>query len=371
MSAVITLAQRDAIHVLTDTAATDGRNRLLAFSQKYAVVEGANSIVAFRGTAGMFKEITRAISDAGFWSFDEMQNGIETLLKSLARERGLIWGDTKWEIHVAGWSHLQNRGSFFSISSHGTAGGIPYAVAPESFLPLNATPGNWDIVSVSMELLSPLCNYVYEDSRSDVETALLSIIKMQRQMFGNIGGTAKLVTITKDGLSERDLFQWPDQVGALMDGVIPAECTSLDRSDEVVMAVNSVDINAMIDGAASNIQSAAATTGLTANGVTVATVTINIVGGGAVLLAALNPSATNTVPISTPIAIYVDGSLKETPKYPGLDNGGGSYAAAPFTIVRYYSGLSAGNHTFELRCADVNGSTWSANGSLTIFNRRR
>jgi hypothetical protein len=137
------------------------------------------------------------------------------------------------------------------------------------------------------------------------------------------------------------------------------------------LAVNSVDINAMIDGAASNIQSAVAATGLTANGVTVATVTINIAGGGAVLLAALNPTATNTVPISTPIAIYVDGSLKETPKYPGLDNGGGSYAAAPFTIVRYYSGLSAGNHTFELRCADINGSTWAANGSLTIFNRRR
>jgi hypothetical protein len=137
------------------------------------------------------------------------------------------------------------------------------------------------------------------------------------------------------------------------------------------MAINGVDIVNIIDGAASGMQSAAAATGLTANGAVVASVTMNIVGGTAVMLAALSPNATNTVPITTPIAIYVDGSLIETPRYPGLDNGGGSYGAAPFTVVRTYTGLSAGNHTFELRCADPNGSTWSANGSLTIFNRRR
>lgn len=93
-----------------------------------------------------------------------------------------------------------------------------------------------------------------------------------------------------------------------MDGVIPAECASLSRSE---MAVNSVDINAMIDGTASNIQSANAATEPTANGAVVASVTISIVGGGAVLLAARSPNATNTVPITTPIAIYVDGSRRQ------------------------------------------------------------
>jgi hypothetical protein len=210
LSAVITLAQRDAIHVLTDTAATDGRNRLLAFSPKYAVIESANSVVSLRGTVGLFREITRAVSDAEFVSFDEMQGGIETLLRNLARERGAVWGDTKWEIHAAGWSHYKNKGSFFSISSHGTAGHAPFVVTPESFLPLNATPGNMDILAMGISVLSPLCNYAHEDSRSDVEAALLTIVKTQRQMFGNIGGTARLVTVTRDGLFERDLFQWPD-----------------------------------------------------------------------------------------------------------------------------------------------------------------
>jgi hypothetical protein len=113
------------------------------------------------------------------------------------------------------------------------------------------------------------------------------------------------------------------------------------------LAINSVDIMNIIDGAASNTTAASGTSPVGSG--TICSLTLDIQNGRAIVWAIAYAMASPSAVAN----LVVDGGTVRT-------------VSSPTTIMHYLTGLSAGNHTFTLTV-----NTGSTPGQLVVNNPRR
>lgn len=139
------------------------------------------------------------------------------------------------------------------------------------------------------------------------------------------------------------------------------------------LAINSVDINQIIDGAVSNSASAEGTFG-TGSGGTIASTNMTVKGGRAILMGFVTATVTEEASSrSCTATLYVDGTpvksgtSESAIKFHSLIDDSKAFARIPpLAIAARVTGLADGNHTFAL-----NTNTGDVTGTLIVLNPRR
>jgi hypothetical protein len=234
MSAIITLCQREAVHILSDGAGYDSKGTVRAIMSKSFAIPHLSAVIATRGSAVSLPFIATRLSSL-FSSFDELMLGIEAELPKIiddSEELFAMSGSASTEIAVVGWSEKDDIGKAFTIQ----AGDVSETRAeyadvehPESFK-LVERPNAFALPAPSAEIMRKA------EFRGDTnieklipEIDLLQIMEMQRQSLIElngqptyvVGGLALLSTVARGGMiTQRVIHRWPDEIG---EQILPVE----------------------------------------------------------------------------------------------------------------------------------------------------
>lgn len=133
MSAVMTIVERDAVHVISDAAFYDENGVLTATMPKVLPVPGANAVFASRGPAIAYLAIMMALDEAEYTDFDSLRRQVE----QIAVRCDEILDGLPFELIIAGWSEEHCCGQVLfrqthDSSSHDTQPGIIYLMGERS-----------------------------------------------------------------------------------------------------------------------------------------------------------------------------------------------------------------------------------------------
>jgi len=116
VSALMTLTERDALHVVSDAAFYDESGILTATAPKILPVPGANAVFASRGPAAAYLAILAALDEADYTDFDSLRRQIERVA---GRCDELLDG-RPFELILAGWSEEHDCGQVIFRQTHGS-----------------------------------------------------------------------------------------------------------------------------------------------------------------------------------------------------------------------------------------------------------
>jgi len=119
MSAIITLCQRDAVHILCDGAGYDSEGTVRAVMSKAFAIPHLSAVIATRGSAVALPFIATRLSTL-FSSFDELMSGIEDELPKIvddSEELFAMSGCASTELALIGWSDQNESGMAFTIQT--------------------------------------------------------------------------------------------------------------------------------------------------------------------------------------------------------------------------------------------------------------
>jgi len=117
MSALITLRQREAVHILCDGAGYDTEGTVRAVMSKSFAIPHLSAVISTRGSAVALPLIGTRLS-ALFSSFDELVSGIEAELPKIVEDSETFFalsGAASTELAVIGWSDQNDSGMAFTI----------------------------------------------------------------------------------------------------------------------------------------------------------------------------------------------------------------------------------------------------------------
>ena len=218
MTAITVIRQFNAVHVLSDTGVFDEHGRLVAFTNKVWPMPHKNAVICIRGLAPIAAAIAEIVFRVGCASYDDMRSNVRRELRSnfeaqaaLFRSKGLVWGELKFDVIIAGYSE--------SVGPHCYAF-FSYDMASVCLA--------WDEV-----LLGPIAPLPSTDEMMarlnlpDVDTLSierdgLRIANEQRKVAMpfdvgapgcGLGGALQLTTITTHMITQRIIHRWPDKIG--------------------------------------------------------------------------------------------------------------------------------------------------------------
>lgn len=224
--------------------------------------------------------------------------------------------------------------------------------------------------SVAIDVNGNVIGLVLINDSDNVSTFTVTADTFQVAFPGETGGTAVPVfTIDNvDGVAKLALRGDMIIDGSILTqmiaaGAITSVTIEAGAINTAQLAVNSVDINALIAGAASNIDAFTTTTLIgPVVETSVGSKSVNIQAGTAIVWYCLPPP--NDIQDYS-LRLYVDGSPKSLNTWSAAS--GADPLDMPMIAMEYITGLSAGNHTFDLR---GKGKILPA-GTVAIFNPRR
>jgi hypothetical protein len=233
MSAIITLRQREAVHILCDGAGYDSEGTVRAVMSKAFAIPHLAAVIATRGSAVALPFLGTRLS-ALFSGFDELVSGIETELPQIvhdSEEFFAISGANSTELAVIGWSDQNDSGMAFTIQTgdaNDTRAEYVDLEQPESFK-LVERPDAFALPAPSAEIMRVAAHGFLDADIDKLVPAvdLLHIMEMQRQSLIEyngqelyvVGGLALLSTVARGGTkTQRVIHRWQeDQIGELIE----------------------------------------------------------------------------------------------------------------------------------------------------------
>jgi hypothetical protein len=224
LSAIITLKQNNAVHLLCDGAGYDTEGTVRAVMSKAFAIPHLAAVIATRGSAVALPFMGTRLS-ALFSSFDELVSGIEAELPKIVGDSEALFelsGATSTELAVIGWSDKSN--SFTIQTGDATDTRDEYAdfEQPEPFK-LVCRPDAFALPAPSAEIMRAAEFRGDADIEKLVpEIDLLEIMELQRQSLIEfngqeihlVGGLALLSTVTRGGtITQRVIHRWADTIG--------------------------------------------------------------------------------------------------------------------------------------------------------------
>lgn len=230
MSALITLRQREAVHILCDGAGYDAEGTVRAIMSKSFAIPHLSAVISTRGPAIALPFIATRLSTL-FSSFDELVSGIEAELPKIIEDAGALFavsGAGSTEMALIGWSDQNDTGMAFTIQS-GDASETRAEYAdveqPDSFkLVERLAAFAWPAPSAEIMRVAAH-GFLDADIEKLVPAVdLLQIMEMQRQSLVEyngldiyvVGGLALLSTVSRGGtITQQVIHRWPeDRIGA-------------------------------------------------------------------------------------------------------------------------------------------------------------
>jgi hypothetical protein len=230
------LRQRDCIHLAVDAAAYFVSGKVAGFREKCRAIPALHCAVTTLGPSLWQDIIVDAIAD-NFTSFDDMRAGIEPLIEEIFEAHSTsvsdggheVWGDA-W---IIGWSEQRQAPEGFTICfrhldewNRMVAAGDTVARRPFRIDPLGSLGLNWHPHPTAQELFEARFPIpLNETDRLIPEIDLLQLMEIQRRLpfdkVGGgaycIGGFALLTSVDRNGVSQRRIHEWPDEVGKIIE----------------------------------------------------------------------------------------------------------------------------------------------------------
>lgn len=214
MTAISTILQASAVHLLTDGAAFDHEGKVVLEMTKVRILAHLNAVVACRGPAASPSIVADTFN--GFaTSFDDLRARAPAMVRHVISSSGAIFacvhGDAL-DVVVGGWSETHGPSAFL-ITNHDGYGVEPWAAVDMEGLCV--TPGDPAILEL---VRARLPVGVTADTLDPVRDGL-TILEAQREIGATTpkglgvpgaAGFAQLTTITSDVITTRILRRWDD-----------------------------------------------------------------------------------------------------------------------------------------------------------------
>jgi hypothetical protein len=228
MSAIITLRQREAVHLVCDGCGYDADGIVRAIMSKAIAIPHLSAVISTRGSAVALPFIATRLSTAS--SFDELISVIEAELPKIMDDAETFFemsGATSTEMAVIGWSDQDDCGKAFTIqtgNASDTRDEYADAEQPEPYK-LIERRADYIVPAPSAEIMSVAAHGFLDVNIEKLVPAvdLLQIMEMQRQSLVEyndldihiVGGLALLSTVTRGGvITQRVIHRWPeDKIG--------------------------------------------------------------------------------------------------------------------------------------------------------------
>ena len=233
MTAINIVCQPSCVHVLTDGAMYDAEGYVTGIGTKVFTVPAWPGLVACRGPAFATAVIGQELSWR-YATFDSMVAGIENVLEDIVDEYTAFF-PPEIELLLAGWSAERSRSEGYVIQT------CAAPITEEQLSELRAA-GQTPIVPQPYELrrlpdavtapvvgheIGCAAGYMGIDVNATpdrvIETMRL-VLECQRHQYEDgyfVGGHAELTTVTPDGIQQRVLDRWPDEIGELITPGLP------------------------------------------------------------------------------------------------------------------------------------------------------
>jgi hypothetical protein len=220
------------VYVVTDGAYYDISDGIVAaFGTKVFSVPSWPGVVATRGSA-LATALVGSELTMHFQSFDEVVNGIEEAVEAAEEDWHDLFercGMSTIEIFLAGWSHERDQPESYIMRTGSEKGAVTDDAATEDIeldvptLKLVALPVMAVAPAVTNEQISiaGIERFDANDEPSVVIQGLRHAIEAQRHAlyhadgasYHAVGGFAQLTTVTPDGIQQRILTRWNDEIG--------------------------------------------------------------------------------------------------------------------------------------------------------------
>jgi hypothetical protein len=231
MSAIVTLRQRESVHIMCDGAGYGSDGTLQRVLSKAFSMPHLAAVISTRGHAAALSFIGTRLGTL-FGSFDELVAGIEAELPAIANDSETLFameGVTSTEIALIGWSEKDDIGKAFTIQT-GNASETRAEYAdfeqPEPFkLVERPNAIAWPVPDADIMRAAEFRDDV-DIEKLVPEIDLLQIMEMQRrsliefngQEIHLVGGLALLSTVARGGvITQRVIHRWSeDTIGELI-----------------------------------------------------------------------------------------------------------------------------------------------------------
>lgn len=230
MSALNVFVSPEKVSLLTDTSLYNGAGTIIGFACKAAVVESWTGAISGRGD--VWGIVTAAALAEEFGSFDEFIARSGAILEhkhaaALADAQAAgATGQTRIEVTAIGWSESRDRAMAFMISNMSDDGPAfvwsdvcdgddsGFSVGPE----IDSAVEEWRMHRVGADTLD------YKPADFDPIKHGMPLMEAQRRSltdpelfagepFHAVGGSVWCSIVTRDGVEQRVIHEWGDEVG--------------------------------------------------------------------------------------------------------------------------------------------------------------
>lgn len=235
MTAIVVVKSSARISLLTDRALYDAEGVVRHIDRKvYPVVSWNGAIFGLGNLAGSF--IGASAAEA-FGSFDEFVAKSATAIRD-AFERavasGEMTGQTMVELHAFGWSEARDRTEAYVLHSSAVSAGtsplFEWAASIQKTFISSPVPSLSDWYWLHRQ--GAEIDIDYDAQTFDAERHGLPLMEVLRRIRAEpeflpseaylVGGGVDLTEITRDGVTQRMLREWPDVVGEpILPGPLP------------------------------------------------------------------------------------------------------------------------------------------------------
>jgi hypothetical protein len=229
MTAIIIAAQRKrgCIHVAGDSAMYLRDQTVVAFGSKFLTVPHWPGVITSTGNSAIVPHVGWTLAQL-FSTFDELVAGVSDALPRLVEDYVALQ-----ERHG-----IRSGADLYFVGISAERGPEAYAIKTDDELPPGTTreeaeaSEHWappfTLLKLPDLVMTPVptdqvvpANYEgidLDDDPEQVTWSLRKILEMQRRMtlpegIGGIGGFGQLATVSADGVTQRLLQRWPDQLG--------------------------------------------------------------------------------------------------------------------------------------------------------------
>lgn len=217
MTAITVIRQFNAVHVLSDTGVFDERGRLLELTNKVWPMPHKNAVICLRGLAPLCAAIAEIVFRIGYASYDDLRSKVRRDLRStfdaqtaLMRSKGLVSGELKFDVIIAGYSESAGPHSY-AFSSYDMSPDC-LAWSEISLGPIAPLPST-DEMMARLNLPNADALLIERDGlRIANEQRLIPMIPASDHGCG-LGGSLQLTTITTHMITQRIIHRWPDKIG--------------------------------------------------------------------------------------------------------------------------------------------------------------
>lgn len=235
MTAIVVVKSSSRISLLSDRAYYEADGRVVVIDRKVHAVASWNGAIHGRGNVAGIMIATAAAESFG--SFDEFvaesAGTIEAHYRA-ALDAGQLSGQTMIEVHALGWSEERDQPEAYVFhSDEAAADGKPtFRWVPSIDQTFISSPVPTMADWYWLHRQGAEIDIDYDAETFDAERHGLPLMEVLRRIRAEpeflpseaymVGGGVDLTEITRDGVTQRMLRQWPDVVGEpILPGPLP------------------------------------------------------------------------------------------------------------------------------------------------------